>query len=134
MVKQLIGRRFFKELSKIHDRNIVRKVVYYRKVVRDEEIRESKLILQILHQIEDLRLNGDVKRGDRLVANNEVRIHCQCTRNTNALPTATVQLMRVRVEQARRKADRLHQFQHTFLPLLRVGNNPMQLDWLLDRL
>ena len=36
--------------------------------MRDEEVREVKLLLQVFEQVDDLRLNRYVERGDGLVA------------------------------------------------------------------
>jgi hypothetical protein len=42
-------------------------------VVGDEDVGEPELALQVLEEVEDLRLDGDVERGDRLVADDELR-------------------------------------------------------------
>ena len=42
-----------------------------RQIVADEEQREAELALQILQQVDDLRLDGDVERRDRLVAHDQ---------------------------------------------------------------
>ncbi|GAA0007739.1 hypothetical protein BRDID11002_77450 [Bradyrhizobium diazoefficiens] len=42
-------------------------------VVRDEEIGEAVLALQVDQQIDHLRLDRDVERGDRLVADDQAR-------------------------------------------------------------
>jgi hypothetical protein len=43
-------------------------------------------------QIQDLRLNRNVKRGDRLVENNEFWIECKRARNPDTLSLATGEL------------------------------------------
>ena len=45
---------------------------HHREVVRDEEIGEAAAALQVLHQVEDLRLHRDVERRGRLVADQEL--------------------------------------------------------------
>jgi hypothetical protein len=54
-------------------------------IVRDEEIGEAELALQILQQVDDLRLDRDVERRDRLVADNELRIERERPRDADAL-------------------------------------------------
>ena len=44
-----------------------------REVVRDEEIGQPEVALQVLEQVEDLRLDRDVERGDRLVGDEQLR-------------------------------------------------------------
>jgi hypothetical protein len=39
--------------------------------VADEQIGQPELALQVLHQVDDLRLDRDVQRRDRLVADDE---------------------------------------------------------------
>ena len=47
--------------TQVHDRNFVRDVANDRKIVRDEEVTQAKLILQIEKQIDDLRLDTHVE-------------------------------------------------------------------------
>ena len=46
-------------------------------------------------QVQHLRLNGNVQRGNRLVTDNKLRAECQCPRNADALTAAAVQLVRI---------------------------------------
>ena len=48
-------------------------VLHHGQIVRDEEVREVELALEPLEQVQDLRLDGDVQRGHRLVADDELR-------------------------------------------------------------
>ena len=52
------------------------------KVVRDEEVGEVEVLLERLEQVDDLRLDGDVQGGDRLVADDEVRVQRQRARES----------------------------------------------------
>ena len=49
-------------------------VAHDRQVVRDEEVREPELVLQIFEQVHDLRLDRDVERRDRLVEHDQRRV------------------------------------------------------------
>ena len=42
--------------------------------MRNEHVSQVELILQILHQVQNLCLNGNVKRGNRLIADDEFRV------------------------------------------------------------
>ena len=64
-------------------------------IVGDEEVREPELVLQVLQQIDDLRLHGDVERGDRLVEHEELRIRRQRARDADALPLPAGELVRI---------------------------------------
>ena len=64
----------FHELSEVHDADVVGDVLDDGEVVRDEHVGEFFLLLQVHHQIQDLRLNGNVQRGNGLVADDELRL------------------------------------------------------------
>ena len=73
------------DFSQIHHGNVICYVAHHCQVMTDKEVGKGKLGLEIGEQIDDLRLNGHVKRGDRLVANNQAGIECQRTGNSDAL-------------------------------------------------
>ena len=77
----------------------------------DEDIGQTQILLQLLKQIQNLRLNGNVQCGNRLVADDDFRIHSQSTGNTNALAAAAVQLMGINVGIALSQAYRAHELQ-----------------------
>ena len=54
------------------------------------------------HQLEDLRLDGDVERGGRLVGDEEVGLHRQRHRDHHALAHAARELVRVAAQPAAR--------------------------------
>src|SRR5690242_16696335 len=65
--EDLTLRRHLDNLAQIHHRNAVSDVLDDRQIMTDEEQREAELPLQILQQVDDLRLDRDVERGDRFV-------------------------------------------------------------------
>ena len=58
--------------AEIHHRDAMRDLPDQREVVRDEEVREPALVAEVEQQVEHLRLDRNVERGDRLVADDEV--------------------------------------------------------------
>ena len=46
-------------------------------VVRDEQVGQAELLLQVLQQVDDLGLDGDVQRGYSLVADHQLRAQDQ---------------------------------------------------------
>jgi hypothetical protein len=44
------------------------------RIVRDEQVGQLELVLQVHQQVDDLRLDRDVERGDRLVADDQLRV------------------------------------------------------------
>ena len=69
---ELVRRGDLDDRPEVHDGDAVGDVTHDREVVRDEEVGEVELRLERLEQVEDLRLDRDVERGDRLVGDDEV--------------------------------------------------------------
>ena len=67
----------------------------------DEDVRQSELALQLLEQIDDLGLNRDVERRDRLVADDHLWVECHAPGNADPLPLTARELMRVAVDVLR---------------------------------
>jgi hypothetical protein len=56
--------------------------------VRDEHVREPEVVLEVLEQVQDLRLDRDVERGDGLVADDQLGVDREgaCDADALALP------------------------------------------------
>ena len=67
--------------------------------------------LMLQHQLENLRLNGHVQRGGRLVGDQQRRIAGQRHGDHHALPHAAGKLVRI-IVHARRRIGNADQFQH----------------------
>ena len=61
--------------TEVHHGHPVGDVAHHRQVVRDEEHRQAERLLQFAEQVDHLGLDGDVERGDRLVAHDELGFH-----------------------------------------------------------
>ena len=85
-------------VAKVHNGDAIGDVLNDGKVVSDEQVRGSVLILKVLEKVEDLGLNRDVKRGDGLVANDQLRLERKGTGNANALTLTTRELVRIAVD------------------------------------
>src|SRR6516225_5673896 len=87
------------DLAEIHDRDAVADVLDDREIVRDKEVGEAELALQVAEEIDHLRLHRDVEGGDRLVADDEARMQRQRASNANPLALAAGEFMRVAFER-----------------------------------
>ena len=85
------------EMTEVHHGDAVRDVAHHRQVVGDHQVGEPQPVLQVLEQVDDLRLHGHVERGHRLVEDDELRLERERTCDTDALPLATGELVRVAV-------------------------------------
>src|SRR5712691_7617211 len=93
------------DLPEVHHCDAVADVTHHGQVVRDEQIGQLEAVLQLFEKIDDLGLNRDVKRRDRLVAHDELRLDGECPRDPDALALATRELMRVAVGEVRVETD-----------------------------
>ncbi len=91
---ELVARRDLHRVAEVHDHDAVRDVADDVQVVRDEDVGQSERSLQVLEQVDDLRLHGDVERRDRLIAHDQLRIDRECTRDPDALALAAGELVR----------------------------------------
>jgi len=63
--------------------------------MRDEEIGQPKLLLQIFEDVQHLRLDGHIQRRDRFIANNKARTEGKSPGDSNALALPAREFMRV---------------------------------------
>ena len=78
-------------------------------VVADEEIGEAELVLQVAHQIEDLRLHRDIERRGRLVADDELGFGGQRARDRDPLPLPAGKFVRIFPAVVGVQADQVQQ-------------------------
>ena len=109
---ETIRRRHLDDLAQVHDDDSVRDVPDDREIMSDEQEGEIELVLQLLEQIHDLRLNRDVQCRHGLVADEELRIQGQgpCEPDSLALPTR--ELVGIAVGGIARKPDHAEQLLH----------------------
>ena len=65
------------DAAEVHDRDPVGDLPDHRQVVRDEDVGEVEVALQAPQQVQDLRLDRDVERRDRLVADDQLRLRAR---------------------------------------------------------
>ena len=93
-----------------------------REVVRDEQVREVELLLQLLEQVDDLRLDRDVERGDRLVRDDEVGVERERAGEPDPLALAAGELVRIAARGVGRQADDLEQLADALVASRRVAS------------
>src|SRR5215204_5961210 len=100
------------DLAEVHDGDPIGDVLYHGEVVGDENVGEVELLLQILQEVDDLGLDGDVEGRDGLVADYEARVQRDGPGDPYPLALASRELVRVAVVVLRAEADHLEQFLH----------------------
>src|SRR5208282_5272610 len=83
------------DLALIHHRNPGREIAHDRHGVRDKQISEPEIALQLLQQIHDLRADADVESGNRFVGDDELRTQRKCAGYANALTLASGKFVRI---------------------------------------
>jgi hypothetical protein len=98
--EELLGVAILHALAAIHHQDGVRQLGDHAQVVGDDDDRGVELVLQIADQVEDLRLDGHVERGGRLVGDQQLRVADQRHGDHGALPHPAGELVRVVVDPA----------------------------------
>ena len=86
-----------------------RDVPHHRQVVRDEQVGQAELALQVVEQVDDLGLDRHVERGDRLVGDDQLGPQGERPGDADALALAAGELVRVAVVVLRVEPDQLQQ-------------------------
>lgn len=105
-----------------HDGYPVADTLHHCHVVRDEQVGKAELLLKFDHQIDDLRLDGNIQRRDRLVGDDDLRRQRQGASDAQALALAAGKFMRVTVKLIGREPH----------PFCQADNLVAQSDALLD--
>ena len=85
------------DLAEVHHGDLGAEVTHDGQVVGDEEERHVELALDVLEQVDDLRLDRDVERRDRLVRDEHLRVQRQRAGDADALALAAGELVGVAV-------------------------------------
>ena len=116
-----------------HDTHAVRHLADHAEVVGDQQQRHSQPVAQILQQLEDLRLHGDVQRRGRLVGDQEIGLARQGHGDHHPLPLPAGELMRIRAQPLVRigQGDQVQQFKSSF-PGVALAQGPVDIEDLAD--
>ena len=133
VAEELRLRRLLDDAPGVHHDHPLGKLGDDAHVVRDQDDRGAVVALEPLHQLQDLRLDGDIERGRRLVCDQERGVAGERHRDHHPLAHPTRELMRivVRAPICVRDAD-LGQQVDGPCPRLSVGHRLVGAQLLLD--
>jgi hypothetical protein len=97
-VEDLIHRALLDLLAAQHHHHVVGHFRHHAHVVGDEDHGRAQVALQFADGVQDLRLDGDVQRGGRLIGDQQARLARQRHRDHHALAHAARQLVRIAVQ------------------------------------
>ena len=132
LLEQLAGRRFLDHLAEVHDDDTPAHMTDDTEVVRDEEIGQVELLLQLDEEVQHLGLDRDVESRHGLVGDDELRADGECARDADALTLSAAELARPAVRERGREADPLEQLVHPRPPRIPRAD-PVHREHLLDR-
>src|SRR4051812_20140844 len=119
--EELRGRLQLDDDAALHHRDAVTDLRRHAEIVGDEQHREAEAGLEVFEQPQDLRLYGDVERGDGLVRDDDLGLERERARNTNALALAAGEFMRIAFERAGIEADHLEKIASAVERHFRIG-------------
>src|SRR5579864_7796904 len=85
----------FYNLALIHDCDAGREIAHHGHGVRDEEVGQAEVALQLCEQVDDLRSDADIEGRYRLIADDELRPQCQGAGDADALALTAGEFVRV---------------------------------------
>ena len=118
--EDLLDRALLDLASGVHHHHALAHLGHHAEVVRDQHDRRAEPVLQVAHQVEDLRLDRHVQRRRRLVGDQQLRIARQRHRDHHPLAHAAGKLMRILAHPPLRRGN-ADQHQHLDRPLLGVA-------------
>ena len=90
-------RRVLHDPAEIHDDDAVGDVFDDGEVMRNEQIRETVIALQVDQQVDHLGLDRDIQRRDRLVGHHQLGAKHQCARDRDPLALSSGKHMRIAI-------------------------------------
>ena len=96
--KKFFGRRHFNDLPGVHQRHLVGHARDHRQIVGDQQQAHALFFLQLLQQVQNLRLDGHVECRGRLVGHQKIRLGGQGHGNHHALLLTATHAKRVVVD------------------------------------
>ena len=100
------------DLALMHDGDGVGDLGRDAQVVRDKEHGEVEPLLDLGEELQNLRLDGDVQRGDGLVGDEQLGFECERACDANALALAAGELVRIALGGARVQLNELEKRFH----------------------
>src|SRR5437016_7764634 len=118
-MQRLLVQRFalaqFSYSPEIHHRNAVTDMLHHREIVRHKQVGQSKLCLQILHQVQHLCLDRYIESRYRLVSYDERGSKSESTRNSDTLALTATELVSKTVDNEWVETDDFEQMGN-FIP------------------
>ncbi len=121
-IEEGLRRRDLGDAAHIHDRHPLADVLHHAQIVRHEEIGQPQLLLKVEQQVQDLRLDRHIERGDRFIGHDEPRVKRQGARDADALALAAAERVRETTHVLGPQAHQAEQLGHACGALIGIGH------------
>ena len=105
-------------MSKMENTDAVRDIFYHGQVMSDKEVGGMGLLLNILHQVYHLGLNGYVESRDTFISDDQFGVHDQGSGNADPLALSSGELMGIAAVVFRCQSDLFQDPADLLLPFL----------------
>lgn len=116
VVEDVVHRALLHNLARVHNGHLVADLRHHAQVVGDEDDTHLGLLLQVLHQLQDLGLDGHVQGGGGLVGDKQLGMADEAHGDHHPLAHTAGELMGVLLHALVHVVDP-HQLQHLHGPL-----------------
>ena len=120
--EQLLRRGGLHDPADVHHRDALADVLDDAQVVGDEEQSQPELVLKLEEEVQDLRLDRHVERGDGLVRDDQAGIEGKRARDADALALAAGERVRIAPHVFRPQAHEAKQLDDAVGPFLGVAD------------
>ena len=127
--KNLLGGACFHDAASLPDGDARGELRDHGQAVRNQQVGQGKFALQFLQQLEDLRADGSVECGHRLVGDDPAGTQHQGEGGADALPLASGKLVRASAEGVFSQADGTERYSHARLEVKRKALDDLDV-WL----
>ena len=114
---KLFGGRNLGHIPQIQHHDARGDMLHHAQIMRNENKRNAKFALQFHQQVDDLRLNGDIERRNRFIADDQPGVDDQRARNADTLALPARKLVRVAVDEVGQQAHTVHHRLHAGLDI-----------------
>lgn len=97
----------FHRVPQIHDHDAMADMLDHGEIVRDEEVSEAAFALDVLQEVDDLGLHGDIESADGFVADEKAGFDGEGARDADALTLAAAEFVGIAEGVLGLEADRL---------------------------
>ena len=119
LFKDDFGLGDFDNFAEVEQRDSSAHIAHDAEVMRDKQISQVELVLQVLQQVENLRLHETSSAEVGSGQHNQARLHGQARRGRcDALLLPAAELMRIAIIVFLFESHHVHQLQHTLPPLI----------------